>query len=139
MKRAFRIINSSQSKFPKMFNSTARALEYAEEQVLKHEHKDMDYRVSSPVIFEENDLCKDIDQHGIALLKKISQKQKYKSREVVLAEGDENRMLYLVTSLNSWFQQLQRSTTDNCSLICCYPCNPSPGRVFPENLADCLF
>jgi SulP family sulfate permease len=98
MKRAFRIINSSQTKFPKMFNSTARALEYAEEQVLKHEYKDMDYRVSSPVIFEENDLCKDIDQHGIALLKKISQKQNYKSRKVVLAEGDENRMLYLVTS-----------------------------------------
>jgi len=98
MKRAFRIIESKYAKMPKMFHSTARSLEYAEEQVLKHEHKDMDYRVSSPVTFEENDLCKDIDAHGVALLKKISQKQKYKSRGVVLGEGDEDRMLYLITS-----------------------------------------
>jgi len=98
MKRVFRVIESHQAKFPKMFHSTARALEYAEEQVLKHEHKDIDYRVSSPVNFKGNDLCRNIDPHGIALLKKISKKQSYKSRGVVLAEGDENRMLYLITS-----------------------------------------
>ncbi len=98
MKRAFRIIESKYSKVPKMFHSTARALEYAEEQVLRNEHKDMDYRVSSPVTFEDNDLCKDIDEHGVALLKKISKKKKYKSRDVVISEGDENRMLYLISS-----------------------------------------
>jgi len=97
MKREFRIIESRQTKLPKIFHSTARALEYAEEKVLERGHNDRDYRVTSPVILKENDLFKDIDKQGIASLKKISKKHKYKSREVVLAEGDKNRMLYLIT------------------------------------------
>ncbi len=98
MKSAFSLIESSKKRITKIFHSTARALEYAEDLILKQEYKDKEYRVSSPVEFEENDLCKEIGQNEIALLKKIAQKYEYKSKETILAEGDESSSLYLVTS-----------------------------------------
>lgn len=98
MKRAFSLIESKQTSNTKLFHSTARALEYAEDQILRSEHKDKEYRTASPVSFEENDLCKGISEKTIALLKRISRIKEYKSKDVILAEGDESCSLRLVTS-----------------------------------------
>ena len=98
MKRAFSLIESKNESITKIFHSTARALEYAEDQILRSEHKDKEYRISSPVSFEENDLCKGINKNAIALLKKISRIKEYEGRDVILTEGDESCSLRLVTS-----------------------------------------
>ncbi|MEN8210594.1 MAG: SulP family inorganic anion transporter [Thermodesulfobacteriota bacterium] len=97
MKRAFSLIESKKTNITKIFHSTARSLEYAEDIILKNEYKNKEYRVSSPVDFENNDLCKGIDKDGIDLLKKISMKKDYETKEVILAEGKKNSSLYLVT------------------------------------------
>ncbi len=98
MKRAFSAIESNKKSIGKIFHSSARALEYAEDLVLKTEYKDKEYRVSSPVDFENNDLFRGLGKAEIALLKKISFKSEYKSKETILAEGDKSSSLYLVTS-----------------------------------------
>jgi len=98
MKGAFSIIESHKDNITKIFHSTARALEYAEDQILRSEYKDKEYRVSSPVAFENNDLCKEISPNDITFLKEISSTKQYANKETVLAEGDKNSSLYLLTS-----------------------------------------
>jgi len=96
-KNAFSLIESKKKSITKIFKSTARALEYAEDFVLKNEYKNKEYRVADPVAFEKNDLCKGIDKAGIGLLKKISKVNTYKNKEVVLVKGEKSSSLYLVS------------------------------------------
>ncbi|MEN8120440.1 MAG: SulP family inorganic anion transporter [Bacteroidota bacterium] len=98
MKKAFSLIESKKVRVTKIFHSTARALEYAEDFILKSEYKDKEYRVTSPVDFNENSLFKAVGENEIALLRKIFLKQEYKNREVILSEGEESSSLYMVTS-----------------------------------------
>ena len=98
MKKAFSLIESNKKRITKIFHSSARALEYAEDLILKNEYKDKDYRVSSPVEFEENDLFKSLGENEISLFKKISRISEYKTKQTILAEGNANSSLYIVAS-----------------------------------------
>jgi len=97
MERAFSLIEKSKRIDTKIFHSTARSLEYAEDLILKSEYKDKEYRFSSPVEFEENDLCSGISKEVIISLKKISKKIEYKDRDIIVPRGEESSSLYLVT------------------------------------------
>jgi anti-anti-sigma factor len=96
-KSAFSMIESDKKRITRLFHSTERALEYAEELILKAEYKDKDYRVSSPVMFEENDLCENIATDDVVLLKKLATKHKYKHKDIVVNEDERCSALYLVT------------------------------------------
>ncbi len=98
MKKAFAAIESKKKIDIKIFNSTARALEYAEDQILRKEYKDKDYRKTQPVPFEENDLCKDLAPEEVKILKDVSEVREYRNKEVIINTGDEGSSLYLVTS-----------------------------------------
>jgi len=98
MKRAFSLIENRQQRITKIFHSTARALEYAEDSILRSEYKQKDYRVSAPVDFADNDLFRHLSPNEISMLKQISLKSDYKNRATILAEGDTSSSLYLVTS-----------------------------------------
>jgi len=80
-----------------VFHSTARALEYAEDIILKSEYKDKDYRIAFPRDFEENDLCEGMKEVDIVLLKKIAIKKEYSNRDVIIPKGEKSSSLYLVT------------------------------------------
>jgi len=97
MKKAFSSIESKNTKFTKIFHSTARSLEYAEDIILQNEYKNKDYRSTNPIEFEENDLFKNINKIGIDILKKISIPGTYKNRESVVSEGENSSSLYIVT------------------------------------------
>ena len=98
MKKAFCLIEGHEVILSKIFHSTARALEYAEDQILRSEYKNKEYRISSPVSFEDNDLCKEICPDDIGFLKKISLQKEYGNKETILAEGEKSSSLYLLTS-----------------------------------------
>ncbi len=98
LKKAFTIIENNKNNNVKIFHSTARALEYAEDQILRSVYKDKDYRITSPVFFEDNDLCKGLEPEGIGLLKTIAVKKEYKDKETVVVLGEESSSLYMVTS-----------------------------------------
>ncbi|MCF6336154.1 MAG: cyclic nucleotide-binding domain-containing protein, partial [Spirochaetales bacterium] len=98
LKKAFSMVESNKKINVKIFHSTARALEYAEDEILRNVYKDKDYRITSPVSFEENDLCKGMETKGIDLLKTIAVKKEYKDKESVVILGEESSSLYVVTS-----------------------------------------
>lgn len=98
MKRAFNLIESQQKSIAKIFKSTARALEYAENQILLGKQQGEKLTDISSVPFEENNLCKDISSQDILVLQKLSEKKQFMNKETVLAEGDTSSSLYLVTS-----------------------------------------
>jgi len=98
IKKAFALIGNDKEPPIKIFHSTARALEYAEDVILRSEYKDKDYRLPSPRDFEENDLCKNMSEEDIALLKQISIRKDYSNREVIIAKGEKSSSLFLVTS-----------------------------------------
>lgn len=98
MKRAFARIENKKEVDIKIFHSTARALEYAEDQILKRKYKDKDYRITEPVSFEENDLCRGLKKEEIQILKDISEKRQYQDKEIIIKTGEEGSSLYLVTS-----------------------------------------
>lgn len=98
MKKSFALIENKKKVNVKIFHSTARALEYAEDKILRNVYKDKDYRITSPVSFEENDLCKGLEKSGIDLLEKIAVQKNYSDKEVVVSLGEESSSLYMVTS-----------------------------------------
>ncbi|MEN8138662.1 MAG: SulP family inorganic anion transporter [Bacteroidota bacterium] len=98
MKKAFRLIESKKESTTNIFHSTARALEFAEDLILKNEYKDQEYFDTAPVSFEDNNLCKSLDDVAVSTLKNIAKKRKFEDREVVLEEGDKTKSLHLVTS-----------------------------------------
>jgi SulP family sulfate permease len=98
IKKAFALIGNRKEVPIKIFHSTARALEYAEDVILRSEYKDKDYRISSPKEFEENDLCAGMSENDIELLKKISIRKDYSNKEIVIPMGEKSSSLYLVTS-----------------------------------------
>ncbi len=98
IKKAFALIGNNNEPSIKVFHSTARALEYAEDIILKSEYKDKDYRVVSSRNFEENDLCEGMRDIDIALLRKIAIKKEYSNRDVIIPKGGKSSSLYLVTS-----------------------------------------
>ncbi len=124
MKRAFSLIESNKATITNIFNSTARSLEYAEDLILKSEYKNKEYRISSPVDFDENDLCARLGEDGVSLLKKISLKKEYKSRDVILAEGEKSSSLYLVT--NGFVEQRLYNGPTSYKVLVKY----SPGTYF---------
>lgn len=81
-----------------IFKSTVRALEYAEDQILKSQNIDIESErnIAYSVEFEDNELCTTIDETGILLLKDIAAKMKYSNKEVVLSEGDNGTSIYMV-------------------------------------------
>lgn len=81
-----------------IFKSTVRALEYAEDQILKSQGVDIEseHDTAYSVAFEENELCTTIDESGTALLKEIAVKKRYGNKEVVLSEGDNGTSIYMV-------------------------------------------
>jgi len=97
IKKAFALIGNDKKPSIKIFHSTARALEYAEDLILKSEYKDKDYRISKPKEFEENDLCKEMSNEDMALLKQISIRKEYDNREIIIPRGEQSSSLYLVT------------------------------------------
>lgn len=98
MKKAFARIENKKEVDIKIFHSTARALEYAEDQILRREYKDKDYRITEPVPFDENDLCRGLKPSEIEILKEISEKREYKDKEIIINTGEDGSSLYLVTS-----------------------------------------
>ncbi len=97
MKKAFALIENRKEIDIKIFNSTARALEYAEDEILRRVYKNKDYRVTEPVPFEENILCEGLDPSEIAILKELSEKREYSDKEIIIPKGEEGSSLYLVT------------------------------------------
>lgn len=95
-KSAFSMIESDKKRITRLFHSTERALEYAEELILKSEYKDKDYGVSAPVNFEDNDLCENITIDEIVQLKKLAIKQKFGHKEVVVNEDERCCALFLI-------------------------------------------
>jgi len=81
-----------------IFKSTVRALEYAEDQILKSQNIDIESKrdIAYSVEFENNELCTTIDTTGISLLKEIAVKKRYNNKEVVLSEGDSGTSIYMV-------------------------------------------
>lgn len=98
MKQAFVLIENRQKIDVKIFHSTARALEYAEDKILRNVYKDKDYRISDPVSFEKNDLCRGFKNSEINLLLKISVKKDFNDKDVIVKRGEESSSLYLITS-----------------------------------------
>jgi SulP family sulfate permease len=98
MKKAFSMIESKQKRIAKIFHSTERATEYAENVVLASVCQDEDYDVCKAVEFGENDLCKKLKAHEIALLKEAATEEVYVDRQTVLNEGEKSCALYLVIS-----------------------------------------
>ncbi len=98
MKEAFALFEGEGQRRVKIFHSTARALEYAEDQVLKNEYKDKNYGIADPVPFAENDLLKGFAEKEIQALLALSVKKEYNHKEVVVAKGEDSSSLYLVTS-----------------------------------------
>jgi len=98
MKQAFVLIENKQKINVKIFHSTARALEYAEDKILRNVYKDKDYRITNSVSFEENDLCRGFKNEEINLLLKFSVKKDFNDKEIIVKRGEESSSLYLITS-----------------------------------------
>ncbi len=98
MKEAFSLIERNEKFKVKIFHSTARALEYAEDKILRNEYKDKNYGITDSVSFEENDLLKGFNKEEVAVLRALSVEKEYDNREVVVARGEDSSSLYLVTS-----------------------------------------
>ncbi|MEN8251069.1 MAG: SulP family inorganic anion transporter [Bacteroidota bacterium] len=130
MKKAFSLIEKhkkyKKKSITKIFHSTAHALEYAEEKILKNELKSKEYRVSLSVDFEGNDLFKAISEEEVSFLKKISERKDYKRKDIILAEGDESASLYLVT--NGFVEQRLYNGPISFKVLAKY----SPGTYFGE-------
>ncbi len=124
MKKAFALIESRNKISVKIFHSTARALEYAEDKILRHVYKDKDYRIADPVSFEENDLCSGLGKDGTDLLLSLSVKKEYDGKDVVVSRGEESSSLYLV--IFGFVEQRIYYGNDSYKILAKY----SPGTYF---------
>ncbi len=97
MKRAFSLIENKKKIDMKIFHSTARALEYAEDEILRNVYKDKDYSMTDPVPFEENDLCRGLGEEGTHLLRQLSVQKQYEDKDIIVNRGEESSSLYLIT------------------------------------------
>ncbi|MBB6481175.1 SLC26A/SulP transporter family protein [Spirochaeta isovalerica] len=97
MKKAFAQVESKKEKITEIFHSTARALEYAENIILKSEYKDQEYNSSSPVNLEENDLWDGMNEHEKKAVRNISIQKKYSDRDIIISNGEYSGSLFLVT------------------------------------------
>ncbi len=98
LKKAFALIENKQKIDVKIFHSTARALEYAEDQILRNVYKDKDYRVADSLPFNENNMCRELKGEEVDILESISEKRIYKDKESVVHQGENSSSLYLITS-----------------------------------------
>jgi len=126
VKKFFSLVENKNKKIDLLtFNSTARALEYAENLILeKAGGISTALEAGGKIPFSQNDLCKPISSSSRKFLKEIAEKKKYKDHEYILSKGKFTDSIFLLTE--GFVEQRLYNKKKSYKVLATY----SPGTYF---------